>query len=186
MIAIRPLTAITEADLLRLIRGYTASAKYVVAKTEAGERVTFTLEWVTLARPYVKRWDPPDPELRERYLRMPARGFSFGAYDGETLAGLALAEPQAWNRELWIWEFHVAVEHQRRGLGRRLMEAVAARAHAGGMRCLVVEVQNTNAPAIQFYRAAGFAIEAVDLSYYTNADLEPGGEVALFMKRRLE
>lgn len=186
MIAIRPLTAVTEADLSRLIIGYTSTARYAVSKTEAVARTTITLDWVALEQPHVKRWDSPDPELRERYLRMPAMGFSFGAYDGETLAGLALAEPQAWNRELWIWEFHVAVEHQRRGLGRRLMEAVAARARAGGMHCLVVEVQNTNAPAIQFYRAAGFAIEAVDLSYYTNADLEPGGEVALFMKRRLE
>lgn len=186
MIAIRPLTAIAEADLLRLIQGYTSSAKYVVAKTETPERVTFTLEWATLAQPYVKRWDPPDPELRERYLRMPAEGCSLGVFADERLAGLALTEPQAWNRSLWIWEFHIAAEYQRRGLGRRLMEAVAAQARAEGRRCLVVEVQNTNAPAIQFYRAAGFAIEAVDLSYYTNADLERDGEVALFMKRRLE
>jgi ribosomal protein S18 acetylase RimI-like enzyme len=49
----------------------------------------------------------------------------------------------------------------------------------------VCETQDTNQPAIAFYRAVGFEIEAVDLSYYTNHDLA-GGEVAIFMKRKLE
>ncbi len=42
---------------------------------------------------------------------------------------------------------------------------------------------NTLVPAIDFYRAVGFAVEGIDLSYYTNDDLN--NEVAVFMKRRL-
>lgn len=186
MIAVRPLAAVTEADLSRLIVGYTSTARYAVSKTETAARTTITLEWLELDQPYVKRWDPPAPDLLERYRQLPAEGFCFGAYAGETLVGLALAEQQAWNKSLWLWEFHIAAGQQRRGLGRQLMEAVATRARAAGLRCLVAETQNTNAPAIQFYRALGFTLEAVDLAYYTNADLEPGGEVALFMRRRLE
>jgi ribosomal protein S18 acetylase RimI-like enzyme len=49
----------------------------------------------------------------------------------------------------------------------------------------LVETQNTNLPAIRFYRAVGFEIEAVDLSYYTNHDTLDG-EVAIFMKRKVE
>jgi streptothricin acetyltransferase len=35
------------------------------------------------------------------------------------------------------------------------------------------------------YRAVGFEIDAVDPSYYTNHDA-PDGEVAIFMKRKVE
>ncbi|MDE2700419.1 MAG: hypothetical protein OXI23_16220 [Gemmatimonadota bacterium] len=38
-------------------------------------------------------------------------------------------------------------------------------------------------PAIDFYRGVGFEVEGVDLSYYTNSDVD--GEVAVFMKRKL-
>jgi ribosomal protein S18 acetylase RimI-like enzyme len=185
MVEIRSLTAISADDLTRLIEGYESEAKYVVAKIEAPAQTVITLQLITLDRPYRRRWEPPEADLLERYRQMPADGFSFGAYDNETLVGLALAEPEAWNNTLRIWEFHIATSHQRRGLGRQLMEAVAKKARAAGLRSLVCETQNTNVPAIQFYRAVGFTLEAIDLSYYTNADLEPSGEVAVFMKRRL-
>lgn len=47
------------------------------------------------------------------------------------------------------------------------------------------ETQNANVPAIDFYRAVGFGLEGVDLSYYSNVD-KLAGEVAVFMKRKLE
>lgn len=64
------------------------------------------------------------------------------------------------------------------------MDALAGLAHAEGLRTLVFETQNTNMPAIQFYRSVGCEIDAVDLSYYTNRDAMDG-EVAIFMKRKL-
>ena len=45
--------------------------------------------------------------------------------------------------------------------------------------------QTTNVPAIDFYRKVGFEVDGIDLSYYGNNDVE-AGEVALFMKRKLE
>jgi ribosomal protein S18 acetylase RimI-like enzyme len=49
---------------------------------------------------------------------------------------------------------------------------------------MVCETQNTNAPAIAFYRRVGFELDGIDLSYYSNEDVTQG-EVALFMKLRL-
>jgi len=46
-----------------------------------------------------------------------------------------------------------------------------------------IALQLTLVPAIDFYRAVGFAVEGIDRSYYTNDDLN--NEVAVFMKRRL-
>ena len=99
---------------------------------------------------------------------------------------MALGERRDWNRTLWLHEFHVAPAYQRRGIGRRLMDELAERAAAAGLRAITLETQNTNVPAIRFYRAAGFAIEGVDVGYYTNDDQGPDGTVAVFMRRRLE
>jgi ribosomal protein S18 acetylase RimI-like enzyme len=49
---------------------------------------------------------------------------------------------------------------------------------------IVCETQNTNVPAIRFYRALGFTVDGIDVSLYTNDDLARG-EVALFLKKRL-
>jgi ribosomal protein S18 acetylase RimI-like enzyme len=109
---------------------------------------------------------------------------SFGAYAGEQLVGIAISEARQWNRSLWIWELMVAKPHQRLGAGRLLVGALAEKACAAGLRVLVAETQNTNAPAIRFYRSVGFEIDGVDLSYYTNTDAADY-EVAIFMKKKL-
>jgi len=113
------------------------------------------------------------------------QGFSLGAYDGHQMVGIAIAEKVDWNRSLWVWEFGVAETHRRRGIGRRLMEALADEAKEAGLRIMVCETQNTNVPAIAFYRKVGFEIEGIDLSYYSNSDMTEG-EVAIFVKRKLE
>jgi ribosomal protein S18 acetylase RimI-like enzyme len=184
MIAIRPLTQLDPADLARLMTGYTSPARYRVDKAESAERFTLALELEPLTQPYVKRWDPPDAETLARYQALPALGCCYGAYEGVLCVGLALAEPIPWNRTLWVWELHVAASHHRQGIGRRLVAALAEAARIVGQRAVVCETQSTNVPAIRFYRAVGFAIEGVDVSYYSNADW-PEGEVAVFMKRRV-
>lgn len=64
------------------------------------------------------------------------------------------------------------------------MSAVEAHARDEGLRCIVCETQSSNVPAIRFYRALGFTVDAVDLSLYSNDDIERG-EVAVFMKKRI-
>jgi ribosomal protein S18 acetylase RimI-like enzyme len=52
------------------------------------------------------------------------------------------------------------------------------------MRSIVLETQTTNVPAIAFYRACGYALQGIDLSFYGNDDLQRG-EVAVFMKKAI-
>ena len=183
MIKINKLTSIGVKDLRALTAGYTSSAKYEVSKTESHRRVQFTLELVPLDPPYVKRFGK-DESLEDHYRQVLEQGLSLGAYDGNNLVGIAIAEARAWNKTLWVWEFHVASAHQGKGIGTQLMNALAKKAEAAGLRVMVCETQNTNLPAIEFYRKVGFEIDALDLSYYTNQDV-PEGEVAIFMKRKL-
>jgi streptothricin acetyltransferase len=181
---ILPLTNLHADDLHRLIAGYTSPARYRVQRTESDELTSFTLELETLDTPYVKPYEPIDDDTLERYQGYAKNEFSLGAYEGDQLIALALAEQQHWNNTLWVWEFHIAKSHQGQGIGSRLMEAVAERGRAAGIRAIFCETQSTNVPAIRFYRKVGFTLDGINLSFYTNDDW-PNGEIALFMKWKL-
>jgi ribosomal protein S18 acetylase RimI-like enzyme len=184
MVEIKTLETLDADGIKRLVTGYVAHAKYSVSKSEQAGRTTITLELVELERPFHKRYDYLDEETLRRYAPMLGQRLSVGAYDGPLLVGIALAEPQTWNNSLWVWEFHVAETHRRQGVGRRMMDSLAEKGKAAGLRIIVCETQSTNVPGIDFYRSVGFRLEGVDLSYYSNEDW-PDGEVAVFMKRRL-
>ncbi|MBN1311389.1 MAG: GNAT family N-acetyltransferase [Anaerolineae bacterium] len=162
--------------------GYTSTHKYAVSKSEVEEQTVITLQLVELATPYTHVWEENDAEM-ERYQGYAAQGLSLGAYDEEKLVGLALTERRDWNRTLWIWEIGVEEAYRRQGIGRQLMDRLIDIAQSEGLRAISFETQNTNVPAIRFYRSMGCEIEAIDLSYYTNDDVMDG-EVAIFMKRK--
>ena len=183
MIEIKTLTRLPISDLHRLVVGYTSNDSYRANKVETPEKVEFTLELVPLEQPYKKRW-PTLQEDIERYQSFVSEGFSLGAFEEQHMVGIALAEPRLWNRSMWIWEFHVEEAHRGKGIGLRLMNSLADKARSACFRVLVAETQNTNVPAIRFYRKAGFEVEGIDLSYYSNTDITDG-EVAIFMKRKI-
>lgn len=186
MIEIRPLIELNPDILRRIIGGYVSNSAYRVQVEESEERTVFTLQVESLAEPHQNSMQPNEESIIF-YTDLVEEHFSLAAYDDDgQVVGIALAEPRNWNRSLFIWEFHIDNEYQGQGVGRLLMEALTEKARAAGLRIMVAEAQNTNVAAITFYRKLGFAFEGVDISFYTNKDLEPGGEVALFMKRRLE
>ncbi|MCY9545163.1 GNAT family N-acetyltransferase, partial [Paenibacillus alvei] len=83
-----------------------------------------------------------------------------------------------------IWELRVSSEYRRRNIGTALMNQVVEMARENGLRAIRLETQNYNVPAIKFYNQCGFMIEGIDLSFYTNTDVE-NGEVALFLTKKL-
>ena len=185
IVEIRPLQDLIEVDLRRVMAGYSSSRKYQVSKNETPAKIIFRLELVTLPEPHTRKFgeDLTADDL-VRYREFLTEGFCYGAYAGDELAGVAIAEVRTWNLTLWIWELHVAASWQRQGIGLKLVDTLARDAQAAGLRTLQVETQNTNVPAIEFYRRAGFEMEGIDLSYYTNYDVSDY-EVAIFMKRKL-
>jgi ribosomal protein S18 acetylase RimI-like enzyme len=96
---------------------------------------------------------------------------SFGAFDGGHLVGFALTcleGERAYNSGTGV-----VPAHRRGRLARRLVDAVIASVPA---RRYVLEVIDTNAPAVALYRAAGFA-EARRLQCWTYAQ-PPGASAA--------
>ena len=73
------------------------------------------------------------------------------------------------------------------GCGRALIDALAERARREpSARCLWLETQNVNYPAVQFYLRMGFRLCGLDETLYRPGDpyILPG-EVALYFARDL-
>lgn len=184
MIAIRPLPQFDAGRFQTIASGYTTTAIYQVTWLDGPEQASFTLTREALPEPKVFRF-PLDDDEAAHYRAIVPGDYCLAAYNGEEVVAMAIAEAQGWNNVLWVWDFHIAEAYRGQGIGRRLMDGLADKSKAAGLRAIVCETQNTNTPAIDFYRAVGFAIEGVDISYYTNDDMLPGHTVAVFMKRRL-
>jgi ribosomal protein S18 acetylase RimI-like enzyme len=184
MITLRSPHPFDPAAFTTLAGGYTTTEVYRVSHEDGAAGATIALRLTPLAGP--RRYTfPYSAEELAHYAALAEGEFALGAYDGAAWVGVAIGERRDWNNSLWLHEFHVAAGHQRQGIGRRLMDELAGRAAAAGLRALALETQNSNVPAIRFYRAAGLAIEGVDVGFYSNDDLGPDGTVAVFMRRRL-
>ena len=102
--------------------------------------------------------------------------------EGE-IAGFAQVESPAWNGRAAVPRLYVSVPHRGRGLGAALVDVLAVHAKAAGARCLWLETQNVNYPAVQFYLGTGFYLCGLDESFYDPVELP--GEFALFFSRPL-
>lgn len=182
-VEIRTLETLDMAALQRIADGYLSLERYDVSRTATREWTAITLNLIELEQPYVKQWTWAPDDLHH-YASVVDEDFSVGAYQGDELIGIGLAERRAWNATLWVLEFHVQRDRRRSGIGRKMMDSLAQLARDAGLRCIGLETQNTNVPAIDAYRRLGFEIDGIDLSFYTNTDTLDG-EVAIFMKRRL-
>jgi ribosomal protein S18 acetylase RimI-like enzyme len=183
MIKINKLTSFDRKCYRELTAGYTSSAKYVVSKTETEEETCITMKFQALDPPYMKRFGIDD-DLEDHLEGVIKQGLSLGAFDGGAMIGIAIAERREWNNSLWVWDFHVDAEYQGKGVGTRLMKVLIRQARDENFRVVVCETQNTNMPAIRFYRKLGFEIDGIDLTYYPEKEIKEG-EVAVFMKRHL-
>lgn len=181
MVYIRVFTASDIPSVRNIIFGYVSHEKYTLAWNETPETTSFTLHLTPLPVPYVKHFDL---EPADYYTDIITNGFSLAACSEERVIAIALGTIQSWNHSFWLQEFHVMRDFQGQGIGQQLMDAVKGLARANDCRIIICETQNTNVPAIRFYRRMGFKVEALDLSLYTNSDY-PDQEIALFMKYRL-
>jgi len=90
------------------------------------------------------------------------------------LAGLVLAPPD----EAWVNNMAVRRDHQRRGLGRALLEELLAIGRRHGAKHTLLEVAADNTPAQALYDAYGFEVIGLRKNYY-----QASGTDALVMRR---
>lgn len=100
--------------------------------------------------------------------------------DGARVVGYALLSLAA--GEAQLLNLCIDPAQQRRGLGRRLMAHLLHLARAAHCELMLLEVRESNAPAIALYESLGFNRIGLRKNYYRAAG---GAEHALVMSRQL-
>jgi ribosomal-protein-alanine N-acetyltransferase len=92
-----------------------------------------------------------------------------------TAVGFALVWQAA--DELHLIDLAVEPESRRRGAGRLLLQALVAEGRARGASVVLLEVRQSNAPALALYSSLGFSRTDVRRAYYSD-----NGEDAVVMR----
>lgn len=158
--------------------GYTTDIRYVVSSIEFGGSFEFIIKEKFL--PYTKIWETTSEDLEEMNTII-EQGNSFGAFVNEELAGWIICEHRTWNNSFYIENILVDEKHRRQGIGIMLIKNAIKEARRLNCRVIELETQNTNYPAIQFYRRMGFNITGLNTRLYENTE-----EIALFMTLDIE
>jgi ribosomal protein S18 acetylase RimI-like enzyme len=163
-----------EARLAALDTSFETDRVYRVHR----DPLAFALVEEPVAPPLRKTY----PVLRPDAARLRGLGHVRVAEAGGVLVGLVAAAHATWNRRVEVEDLYVAPAARRRGVARALLHSVVTYARAVGARCVWLETQTVNYPAVQVYRRLGFRLCGLDESLY---DPEPPArperpEVALF------
>lgn len=158
--------------------GYSTDVIYSVSSLEFGGSFEFTLREKRLS--YTKTWETDSDDLDELNIII-EQDTSFGAFADGELQGWIICEHRTWNNSFYIENILVNEQYRRQGLGIMLIKNALKEARRLNCRVIELETQNTNYPAIQFYRRMGFNITGVNTRLYDNSE-----EIALFMTLDVE
>ncbi len=154
-----------EGDYARLAED--AGGMVLVAEVETGPLRTST------------RWRaptihiPPEATVSDRHSqaagRMPYAPTPTPSEDGgrrPPLQVVGFAAFQLVTNEAELRNLAVTPEHQRRGVGRALLEEAHKRLAEAGAQRLYLEVRPSNRPALGIYQSLGFSLLGVRKDYY--------------------
>ena len=65
-----------------------------------------------------------------------------------------------------LWDIRVADEYKHQGIGQKMLDLAIKDAKADGYRQMIIECQNNNVPACNFYRKQGALLSKIDMYAY--------------------
>lgn len=140
--------------------------KRLKAGDRAAAKVLFTL--------MVEVFEEGTGELSDGYIdQLLGREdfWAIAAFVGDDIVGGITAHTlpmtRAQSSEIFIYDIAVRREHQRKGIGRRLIEELRAQAADMGIQDLFVPADNEDAHALDFYRALGGEAAPVTIFTFT-------------------
>jgi len=102
--------------------------------------------------------------------------------DGQ-VAGAVLLDVEEWRSVARIEDIIVGRQFRRYGIGSLLISCACDWARERGCWAILLETQNVNYPAIQFYLRNGLEVWSINQHFYPPGSVEH--EVAIFMGKRL-
>jgi len=97
--------------------------------------------------------------------------------DGEEMLGYAVLMPAV--DEMQLLNISIAADHQRKGLGRKLLSEIMEVARGMNMRRMLLEVRPSNVAALGLYSHVGFSEIGLRRGYYL---ADNGREDAIVME----
>ncbi len=184
MIEIRKLKQFTFEQLLTFgEQSYSSDYKYNVINEFKNDGISFLLKPVKLKNTFIKNWTV-NRIVHESYLKFSAQGNSFGAYENGELAGFIITDRRSWNNSMWIEMIQVKEDHRKKGIGTLLLKAIEELSVQNKFRMIELETQNTNVPAINFYRKCGYEISGLNINLYDPSEIKD--EIAIYMSKIIE
>jgi streptothricin acetyltransferase len=168
---IREIDQYNIEDFGRCDNSFTVSSKLIL-KAENG-----TIRYTTVdVPPYTKQYEAEEFDSKY-YLDHPDRAIFF-AYLDEELAG-EIRLRKNWNEYAYIDSIIVDSKYRHQGVGQALMKQAIEWAKTRGFSGMMLETQDNNVPACQFYASCGFELRGFDTHLYKAQDPSTD-EIALF------
>ena len=188
--------AITDAPALHKL-DYSFETDRIYTLRVNGELAQNDDTMQTLDRPALafELWDTPvDPpiyksfreyehKLEEVETRLNSVEGGYVALAGGQIAGAVLLNVEQWRSVARIEDIIVGRQFRRYGIGSLLLKCASDWARNRGCWAIVLEAQNVNYPAIQFYLRNGLEVWSIHQHFYPPGSVEH--EVAIFMGKRL-
>ncbi len=133
--------------------------------------------------PLYKSFREYEHRLEEVESRLSSVEGGYVALAGGQIAGVVLLNVEQWRSVARIEDIIVGRQFRRYGIGSLLLNCASDWARNRGCWAIVLETQNVNYPAIQFYLRNGFEAWSVHQHFYPPGPVEH--EVAIFMGKRL-
>ncbi|HBV17678.1 GNAT family N-acetyltransferase [Chryseobacterium carnipullorum] len=171
---IKKLEKLTENPALKWgLNGYTTDKILSISFVEYSGSFEFVLREKSLS--YSKIWETTSDDMDDLNERI-QKGHSFGVFEDGELMGWIIGEHRIWNNSFYIENILISEKFRRNGAGAQLIKSTVREARNLNCRIIELETQNTNYPAIQFYRRLGFSITGLNTRMYENPE-----ETAVFM-----
>ncbi|WP_316252443.1 GNAT family N-acetyltransferase [Bacillus sp. YC2] len=162
-LTIRKMTKEDQDQLIEIDDRFTADSILVLSMDK--NKIHYTVENIP---GYIKSYKD-DEQLEESsdfsaYIDHPDQAV-YAAYIDDQLAGYVTVK-RNWNEYAYIEDMKVDIKHRRQGIGRTLVEQVIQWAKEHKMPGIMLETQNVNVKACQFYESCGFKIGGFDFCLY--------------------
>jgi GNAT superfamily N-acetyltransferase len=145
--------------------------------------LAFELWETTVDPPLYKSYREFDHTLEEVEARLNSADGGYVALADGQVAGVVLLNVEAWRSVTRIEDIIVGRQFRRYGIGSLLLKCASDWARNRGCWAIVLETQNLNYPAIQFYLRNGLEVWSIHQHFYPPGPVEH--EVAIFMGKRL-
>ncbi len=161
MLTILPLSETTIPLYNQFDNRYLVGELAAVRVTRSG----FSLDYMPLGKAEWRNY-PQESLFTPQELLKRNDVVCFIAHQDGKPAGQAVAAHH-WNNLAMLWDIRVDVRCRRKGVGRGLLDTCIGWAKERGLKGIMVETQNGNPAACQFYQSCGFVLGGVDRMLYS-------------------